>query len=156
MLPLPDGQPQEWEIILRLAAIAAGQGADADIEPWDELVAQTVIGREVALAGSPIEGRAPDEILAALGERRGPERLIDFMLRVGPFGDGFGADPDGLTLAKLEANPHGIDMGADAPAPSRRAAHPVRQDRARAAGDRRRRPAARSRARRRTSTARWS
>ena len=112
VLPLPDGQPQEWEIILRLAAIAAGQGAEAEIEPWDELVAQTVIGREVALAGSPIEGRAPDEILAALGERRGPERLIDFMLRVGPFGDGFGADPDGLTLAKLEANPHGVDMGA--------------------------------------------
>ena len=112
LLPLPDGQPQEWEIILRLAAIAAGQGAEAEIEPWDELVAQTVIGREVALAGSPIEGRAPDEILAALGERRGPERLIDFMLRVGPFGDGFGADPDGLTLAKLEANPHGVDMGA--------------------------------------------
>ena len=112
LLPLPDGQPQEWEIILRLAAIAAGQGAEAEIEPWDELVAKTVIGREVALAGSPIEGRAPDEILAALGERRGPERLIDFMLRVGPFGDGFGADPDGLTLAKLEANPHGVDMGA--------------------------------------------
>ncbi len=112
VLPLPDGQPQEWEIILRLAAIAAGQGAEAEIEPWDDLVAQTVIGREVALAGSPIEGRAPDEILAELGERRGPERLLDFMLRVGPFGDGFGADPDGLTLGKLEANPHGIDNGA--------------------------------------------
>ena len=33
------------------------------------------------------------------------------MLRTGPYGDGFGADPDGLTLAKLEANPHGIDLG---------------------------------------------
>ena len=37
------------------------------------------------------------------------------MLRVGPFGDGFGADPDGLTLAKLEASPHGIDFGAMRP-----------------------------------------
>ena len=33
------------------------------------------------------------------------------MLRVGPFGDGFGADPDGLTLERLDANPHGLDFG---------------------------------------------
>jgi anaerobic selenocysteine-containing dehydrogenase len=112
ILPLEDGQPHEWEIMLRLAGIAAGQGPNTDIEAWDDLVAQTLVSREVALAGSVIEGRDPAEVLAALGDRRGPERLIDFMLRVGPFGEGFGADPDGLTLAKLEANPHGIDMGA--------------------------------------------
>jgi anaerobic selenocysteine-containing dehydrogenase len=34
------------------------------------------------------------------------------MLRTGPDGDGFGAEPDGLSLEKLEANPHGIDLGA--------------------------------------------
>jgi anaerobic selenocysteine-containing dehydrogenase len=112
ILPLPDGRPQEWEIMLRLAAIAAGQGPDADIEAWDDLVAQTLVGREVGMPGSPIEGRDPAEIMAALGDRRGPERLIDFLLRVGPFGEGFGADADGLSLAKLEANPHGLDMGA--------------------------------------------
>ena len=33
------------------------------------------------------------------------------MLRTGPYGDGFGADPDGLSLAELEANPHGVDLG---------------------------------------------
>jgi anaerobic selenocysteine-containing dehydrogenase len=106
-----DGQPAEWEVMLRLAAIAAGQGPDADIKAWDELVIRTMIGREVALAGSPIEGRSADDILAALGDRRGPERLVDYMLRVGPFGDGFGADPDGLTLERLEAHPHGLDFG---------------------------------------------
>ncbi|MET0127417.1 MAG: molybdopterin-dependent oxidoreductase, partial [Solirubrobacterales bacterium] len=31
VLELPEGQPHEWEVILRLAAIAAGQGPDADI-----------------------------------------------------------------------------------------------------------------------------
>ena len=111
----PEGHPHEWEVILRLAAIAAGQGPDADIEAWDDLVIQTLIGREVALPGSPIEGREPAEITEALGDRRGPERIIDFMLRTGPFGEGFGADPDGLTLAKLEDSPHGIDMGAMRP-----------------------------------------
>ena len=59
VLQLEDDRPAEWELMLRLAAIAAGQGADADIEAWDDLVARTVIRREIALAGSPIEGRDP-------------------------------------------------------------------------------------------------
>ena len=106
-----EGQPQEWEVLLRLAGIAAGQGPEPDIEAWDELVIRTLIGREIALAGSVIEGRDADEIAAALDGRRGPERLLDFMVRVGPFGEGFGADPDGLTMDRLEASPHGIDFG---------------------------------------------
>jgi anaerobic selenocysteine-containing dehydrogenase len=111
----PEEAMEEWQIILRLAAIVAGQGPDADLDAWDDLVVATLIGREVALPGSPIEGRAADEIMAALGDRRGPERVLDFLLRVGPFGEGFGADPEGLTLAKLEDNPHGIDLGAMVP-----------------------------------------
>ena len=106
-----EDQPDEWEVLVRLAAIAAGQGADADLEAWDELVLRTVVGREVGLPGSAVEGRDPDELVAALGERRGPARVLDFMLRAGPFGDGFGADPDGLGLDRLEAAPHGIDLG---------------------------------------------
>ena len=134
--------------MLRLAAIAAGQGPEADIEAWDELVIRTLIGREVALAGSPIEGRSPDEILAALGERRGPERLVDFMLRVGPFGDGFGADPDGLTLERLEANPHGLDFGAMRPRIPEVLRTPSGKIELAPDGDRRRRAAPRGRARR--------
>ena len=144
----PDGQPHEWEVILRLAAIAAGQGPDADIEAWDDLVIQTLIGREVALPGSPIEGREPAEIAEALGDRRGPERIIDFMLRTGPFGEGFGADPDGLTLAKLEASPHGIDMGPMRPRLPEVLRTPSGKIELAPRGDRRRRAAARGRARR--------
>ena len=101
VLPRADDQPDEWEVVLRLAAIAAGQGPEADLEAWDDLVVQTLVGRETALPGSRVEGRTAEELVAELGERRGPERVLDFMLRVGPFGDGFGADPDGLTLDKL-------------------------------------------------------
>jgi anaerobic selenocysteine-containing dehydrogenase len=108
--PAP-GQPQESETMLRLAAIAAGQGPEADLEAWDELVVRTLIGREVGLPGSRLEGRDADELVAELGQRRGPERVLDFLLRAGPFGDAFGAEPEGLTLAKLEAAPHGIDLG---------------------------------------------
>jgi anaerobic selenocysteine-containing dehydrogenase len=41
----------------------------------------------------------------------GPERVIDFTLRTGPFGDRYGEVPDGLTLEKVKAEPHGIDLG---------------------------------------------
>ena len=37
------------------------------------------------------------------------------MLRLGPYGEGFGADPEGLTLERLLAHPHGIDLGPLAP-----------------------------------------
>src|SRR5690606_4520269 len=33
------------------------------------------------------------------------------LLRVGAYGDGFGAKPEGLSLAALLANPHGVDLG---------------------------------------------
>ena len=33
------------------------------------------------------------------------------MLRIGAYGDAFGARPDGLTLERLKAAPHGIDLG---------------------------------------------
>jgi anaerobic selenocysteine-containing dehydrogenase len=33
------------------------------------------------------------------------------LLRTGPYGDGFDAGSDGLSLATLEAAPHGIDLG---------------------------------------------
>src|SRR5690606_25195858 len=51
------------------------------------------------------------EIVALLGERTGPERLLDLLLRTGPYGDGFGAEAGGLTLDVLLAHPHGVDLG---------------------------------------------
>jgi anaerobic selenocysteine-containing dehydrogenase len=37
------------------------------------------------------------------------------MVRSGPFGDHFGANPGGLSMSVLEANPHGVDLGALVP-----------------------------------------
>ena len=111
VLPLDDGQLDEWKILARLALVAQGMGADADPTVVDDLVVRTLVGAAVADETGPIAGRDPDEILALLGERTGPERLIDLMLRTGPYGDGFGADPDGLTLDVLLARPHGVDLG---------------------------------------------
>jgi anaerobic selenocysteine-containing dehydrogenase len=98
--------PAEWELLLRLAGVVSGQGPDADVAAIDDLVVSTLVQREVSMPGSPVEGRDPAELLAELEPRRGPERILDLMLRVGPYG---------LTLEELEQNPHGVDLGAHQP-----------------------------------------
>ncbi len=60
----------------------------------------------------PVHGRDVGELLAQTVPRVGPERILDLGLRTGPYGDGFGAFPDGLSLDRLIASPHGIDLGA--------------------------------------------
>ena len=112
VLELDDSQMAEWQTLLRLAGIAAGQGPDADIDSFDDLVIGGLVARDMQDPASPLAGRDAQELVAALEPRRGPERVLDWMLRAGPYGDRFGEDPDGLTLAKLEAAPHGIDFGA--------------------------------------------
>jgi anaerobic selenocysteine-containing dehydrogenase len=101
--------PDEWETLLRLSLIAAGQPYE-DISGLDRLVASEVLRRASADEHSPVAGRDVEELLGALEPRVGAERLLDAMLRTGPYGDGCGAR-EGLTLAALEAAPHGIDLG---------------------------------------------
>jgi anaerobic selenocysteine-containing dehydrogenase len=107
--------PAEWEIYMRLAGIIAGQGPHGHVAGFDDMVIQTLIEREVGMDGSRVEGRDAAELLEALEPRRGPERVLDFLIRTGPYGDGFGSDPDGLTLELLEQSPHGIDLGPLSP-----------------------------------------
>ncbi|MDO8788213.1 MAG: molybdopterin-dependent oxidoreductase [Sulfuritalea sp.] len=103
----PAGQPAEWEILLRLVAIASGRGAGIDVQAMDDELFAADVQRQA--------GPAADAVLAALAGRRGPERLIDYALRGGPYGDKFGAKADGLSLAKVAAMPSGIDLGALTP-----------------------------------------
>jgi anaerobic selenocysteine-containing dehydrogenase len=111
VLPAEPGLPDEWVTLLRLAGVAAGMGPDADVAAFDDGVARTLVARELGTPGSPIVGMRADEVMAQLEPRVGPERLLDLMLRAGPYGDGFGSE-GGLSLAALEATPHGIDLGA--------------------------------------------
>ncbi|MFP5257371.1 MAG: molybdopterin-dependent oxidoreductase [Acidimicrobiia bacterium] len=111
VLPLDPGQPDEWEVLARLALLFQGMGAQADPAVVDDLMISSLVQAAVADETGPIHGRDPDEILAALAPRTGPERLLDLMLRTGPYGEGFGADPEGLSLDRLLAHPHGVDLG---------------------------------------------
>jgi anaerobic selenocysteine-containing dehydrogenase len=110
VLPL-DGRPDEAEILSRIALILYGVGVDGD--PWlvDEQVIATTLAKETADPASPVAGRAVDELTAMLVAGPGYERRLDMMVRLGPYGDAFGSRPDGLTLERLKAVPHGIDLG---------------------------------------------
>jgi anaerobic selenocysteine-containing dehydrogenase len=110
--PLPlDGRPDEAEILSRIALILYGIGADGDPSLVDEQVIATTLAKETADADSPVTGRPVDELTAMLAAGPGYERRLDMMLRLGPYGDAFGARPGGLTLERLKAAPHGIDLG---------------------------------------------
>ena len=53
-----------------------------------------------------------DSAIRRLSDKRGVERVLDAGFRVGPYGDGFGANPDGLTLDRIASQPDGVDLGA--------------------------------------------
>jgi anaerobic selenocysteine-containing dehydrogenase len=114
VLPLDDGTPDEWEVIAKVALIAQGLGADADPAIVDDLAIAGLARSACGDPASPVHGRDPDELVSIVsaGGRRGPERMLDLMLRTGPFGEGFGANPGGASLDLLLAHPHGVDFGA--------------------------------------------
>jgi anaerobic selenocysteine-containing dehydrogenase len=106
----PADGPDEWEILSRLALVASGQPASADPAVVPALGLSVLVHKAVA-EGGPLAGHDPDAIMAALGDRGPVQQILDFRLRSGPYGDRFGDNPGGLSLAALEANPHGIDLG---------------------------------------------
>lgn len=90
-VPLEDGRMDESEIHARLILAVSGMHG-APPSAVDDLAITTAITR----AG------APEELAGELTGESGPERRLDLMLRLGPYG---------LTLEELLAHPHGIDLG---------------------------------------------
>ncbi|EFL31085.1 dehydrogenase [Streptomyces viridochromogenes DSM 40736] len=109
-VPLEPGRMAETEILARLILAVTGMHG-ADPGAVDQMVIDQTLGKAVREPHSPVHGRDPGELAAQLTGDNGPERRLDMMLRLGPYGDGFGARPDGLGLEKLLAHPHGIDLG---------------------------------------------
>ncbi|WP_097910383.1 molybdopterin-dependent oxidoreductase [Streptomyces sp. b84] len=90
-VPLEDGRMDESEIHARLVLAVSGLHG-APPSAVDDLA----IGTALTRAG------APEVLAAGLTGENGPERRLDLMLRLGPYG---------LTLEQLLAHPHGIDLG---------------------------------------------
>jgi anaerobic selenocysteine-containing dehydrogenase len=56
-----------------------------------------------------------EAVLEAAGKEPGPERVLDVLIRLGPWGDGCGLEPEGLTLSRVQEHEHGLDLGALTP-----------------------------------------
>lgn len=94
VFPAPADQAPEWATLLKLAAIAQGQGAQTDPLAMDD----TLFAQDAAKQ----YGEHAPALMAATAHLRGPERLLDAALRQGPYG---------LTLAQVQAAAGGIDLG---------------------------------------------
>ena len=112
-VPPEEGEQEVWRTLLGLSKRLMGLGAMSD-EEVDAIVVAQLAGR--VLEGSRFAGEIEvEEIVAGLGDTPGPRRLIDLLLRLGAYGDGFGRVPDGLSVGRLEAAPHGLSLGTLAP-----------------------------------------
>jgi anaerobic selenocysteine-containing dehydrogenase len=105
VFPLAAGQPEEWQTLLKLAAIVQGKGATADADLLDDA--------QFAEDAQRLFGEHAEAVIAATAQYKGPQRGLDVALRSGPYGDQFGRKPDGLNLAKVMASnaAGGIDLG---------------------------------------------
>jgi anaerobic selenocysteine-containing dehydrogenase len=105
VFPVAADQPQEWQSLLKIAAIVGGKGSGLDANALDDA--------QFAEDAQRLFGEHAAAVIAATQGLRGPERGLEVALRTGPYGDQFGLKPGGLTLAKVKAtNPDGgLDLG---------------------------------------------
>jgi anaerobic selenocysteine-containing dehydrogenase len=105
--PEPD-RPETWQVFSAIAARVMGLGHLPE-QAVDDFVFRQFAAQ--AVATSDWEGLDVDEVCAKVDGKIGPARIVDLLLRIGPHGDGFGRNPEGLTLARVQEAPHGIDLG---------------------------------------------
>jgi anaerobic selenocysteine-containing dehydrogenase len=103
--------PSESDVLGRLTMLLRGAGPNRDPTVVDEELLIGVLEHAVADPHSNVHGRDACELRALVQGESAADRLVDALVRTGPWGDGFGADPDGLNLQRLLDNPHGIDFG---------------------------------------------
>jgi anaerobic selenocysteine-containing dehydrogenase len=72
---------------------------------WEIL--QGLTRRILELRGDKVAPRAREAVL----QKMGPDRLLDLGLRMGPHGTGMNPFGKGLSLNRLAAQPHGVDLG---------------------------------------------
>jgi anaerobic selenocysteine-containing dehydrogenase len=99
------GLRHHWEVFLRLGSEITGAPEAALDDALLRGMAQQRVG-----PGSNRPELDAERAVAAVGSERGPMRLLDLMLRAGPYGDGFDDAAPGLSLKKIQV-PHAVDLG---------------------------------------------
>ena len=102
----PPGVKHLWEIAFELAGRLKGATAEAVESLLAEGILQSTVGPDKEC--STVD---PDTAREMNARWRGPDRLLDPMLRAGHYGDRYEDRPEGLSLDTLKKAPHGIDLG---------------------------------------------
>jgi anaerobic selenocysteine-containing dehydrogenase len=109
-----DESMPEWKLLTSIAGLLMSHplqdNINAMVDNIQEKLIQNLVSRAVESKFSNIFGRDSKEIMSDLSPFSGPERMLDFYLRTGPYGDAFGSR-EGVSLQALIENPHGIDFG---------------------------------------------
>lgn len=111
VFPPHAGRPAEWEVLLRLSGAVLGTPVpDVDVTAMDDLYVGGLVATMCALPDTPLTGCDAAAAMNAL-KGQGPERVFDLYVRLGPWGDRLGANPGGLTLDDVRAQPDGLRLG---------------------------------------------
>ncbi|MEZ4355541.1 MAG: molybdopterin-dependent oxidoreductase [Myxococcota bacterium] len=100
------GMRHHWQILCELGARLAG----ASGQVVDDMMVKGLLGMTTG-PGTGCPNVTPDEAFAKLEDAEGPMRMIEAMIRIGPYGDRFDDASDGLDLRRLREAPQGIDLG---------------------------------------------
>src|SRR5262245_32922018 len=96
-----------WEVQRAIAARLQGTTP----EQLEEQLVWSHATRFCGRPGRPAEHVEASVAVGKVGGEPGPMRILDLMLRAGPWGDGFDDAKPGLSLAVLRATPHAHDLG---------------------------------------------
>src|SRR5262245_52665383 len=107
-VPASAEAPETWRVLARLTGILMGM-PDRSAEDIDDVIFSQLAVSTLRTSAWPDLG--VDEIVAKLNGAHGPERIVDMLIRMGPYGDGFGRRPAGLSLDRVRQAAHGIDLG---------------------------------------------
>lgn len=122
-VPLEDGRMDECEIQARLVLAVSGMHG-TDPVAVDDLAIGATLARECADPASPLRGQDPARLAGLLAGGSGPERRLDLMLRLGPYGDQFAAPAD-LPGSAATGTGAGAPDGAAGPGPAPSPAAPT-------------------------------
>lgn len=107
-----ENEKDKWEILAKLILILRGKGKDADPLDFEYEMLSSIASQVIkGLGGEEKSGVTKDSLISMLNGRKGPERVLDFLLRIGPYGDNFGFKPDGINLNKIIENNNYTDLG---------------------------------------------
>ena len=113
LFDLNDGYLSDWDAFLQVCSLAAGGEVlnEEGLLAMENQMISAVLDQAAQDEYSIAHGINVNEAIGKLTSARGIDRVMEAGFRSGPYGDGFGKNPDGITLEKIIAQPNGLDLG---------------------------------------------